>query len=172
MCAYACCRQWLVITTSGCMVTGRQEPRLVLVSLSCQDGQVCLSGPDMEELYFSVPQPDCPVVNCRYFTLAWPRTGLELSSKASRPVSPLSCRIFKEDVQGRDCGDEASNWLTRYLGTERIFRLVHFEPQMKARKPLEKECIFPQFEVSVEAFPLVWLSATLLSASLCLLLSP
>lgn len=114
-------RQWLVITAGGHMVTGRQEPRLVLVSLSCEEGQVCLSGPNVEDLYFPIPQPDNPVVNCR---------------------------IFKEDVQGRDCGDDASNWLTYYLGAEKTFRLVHFELQMKTRKPLEEEQIFPQFEVA------------------------
>ncbi|XP_029937929.1 mitochondrial amidoxime-reducing component 1 isoform X2 [Myripristis murdjan] len=114
-------RHWLVITEDGHMVTGRQEPRLVLVSLTCEGGRVCLNGPDMEELRFPLQQPDNPVTDCR---------------------------VFGADIQGRDCGDEASGWLTRYLGAEKTFRLVHFEPQMKPRRPVEKEPLFPQYEVA------------------------
>ncbi|XP_022606174.1 mitochondrial amidoxime-reducing component 1-like [Seriola dumerili] len=110
---------WLVVTEDGHMVTGRQEPRLVLVSLTCEGGQVCLNGPNMEELRFPVKQPDNPVIDCR---------------------------VFRSDIQGRDCGEEASQWLTRYLGAEKTFRLVHFEPQMRARRPVEKEPLFPQYE--------------------------
>lgn len=49
------------------MVTGRQEPRLVLVSLTCEGGQVCLNGPNMEELKFPIKQPDNPVLDCRCY---------------------------------------------------------------------------------------------------------
>nr|XP_046269124.1 mitochondrial amidoxime-reducing component 1 [Scatophagus argus] len=114
-------RHWLVITEDGHMVTGRQEPRLVLVSLTCEGGRVCLSGPDMEELRFPIKQSDRPVIDCR---------------------------VFGNDIQGRDCGDEASRWLSRYLGAEKTFRLVHFEPHMKGRRPVEQEPLFPQFEVA------------------------
>ncbi|XP_029349459.1 mitochondrial amidoxime-reducing component 1-like isoform X3 [Echeneis naucrates] len=114
-------RHWLVVTEDGHMVTGRQEPRLVLVSLTCQGGQVCLNGPNMEELKFPIKQPDNPVIDCR---------------------------VFSADIQGRDCGAEASRWLTRYLGAGKTFRLVHFEPEMKARRPAEKEPLFPKYEVA------------------------
>ncbi|XP_044022600.1 mitochondrial amidoxime-reducing component 1 isoform X2 [Siniperca chuatsi] len=114
-------RHWLVVTEDGHMVTGRQEPRLVLVSLTCEGGHVCLNGPNMEELRFPVKQSDNPVIDCR---------------------------VFGADIQGRDCGDEASRWLTRYLGAEKTFRLVHFEPGMRARKPAEIEPLFPQYEVA------------------------
>nr|XP_020459894.1 mitochondrial amidoxime-reducing component 1-like [Monopterus albus] len=109
-------RHWLVVTEDGHMVTARQQPRLVLVSLTCEGGQVILNGPDMDELKFPVKQPDNSVIDCR---------------------------VFSTDIQGRDCGDEASRWLTRYLGAEQTFRLVHFEPQMKARRPVEMVPLFP-----------------------------
>ncbi|XP_019961195.2 mitochondrial amidoxime-reducing component 1 isoform X1 [Paralichthys olivaceus] len=112
-------RHWLVVTDDGHMVTGRQEPRLVLVSLTCEGGQVCLNGPNMEELRFPVNQPDNNI---------------------------MDCRVFGSDIQGRDCGEEASRWLTRYLEEEKTFRLVHFEPQMKARRSVEMEFLFPQHE--------------------------
>lgn len=60
----------------------------------------------------------------------------------------LCCRVFGADIQGRDCGDESSRWLTRYLGEETTFRLVHFEPQMKARRSVEMEPLFSQYEVN------------------------
>ncbi|XP_026149078.1 mitochondrial amidoxime-reducing component 1 [Mastacembelus armatus] len=112
-------RHWLVVTEDGHMVTARQEPRMVLVSLTCEQGQVCLNGPDMEELRFPFRQPDNPVIDCR---------------------------VFRADIQGRDCGDEASRWFTRYLAAEKTFRLVHFEPQMKARRSVAAEPLFPQDE--------------------------
>ncbi|XP_040915870.1 mitochondrial amidoxime-reducing component 1 [Toxotes jaculatrix] len=117
-------RHWLVVTEDGHMVTGRQQPRLVLVSLTCEGGQGRLNGPNMEELSFPIKQPDNPVIDCR---------------------------VFGADIQGRDCGDEASHWLTRYLGAEKTFRLVHFEPQMRARRPVECAPLFSQHEKSVYA---------------------
>ncbi|KAL0969501.1 hypothetical protein UPYG_G00228120 [Umbra pygmaea] len=112
-------RHWLVITEDGCFVTGRQEPRLVLVSLSSEAGQTCLNGPDMEELRFPLLQPDKAIINCR---------------------------VFSTDIQGRDCGDEASAWLTRYLGKDKTFRLVHFEPHMMPRRAADVEPLFPDNE--------------------------
>ncbi|KAL6106026.1 mtarc2 [Pungitius sinensis] len=106
-------RHWLVVSDDGHMVTARQQPRLVLVALTCEGGRVCLNGPDMEELRFRIDPADSGV---------------------------MDCRVFGEDIQGRDCGDESSRWLTRYLGggeeveEKTTFRLVHFEPHMKARK--------------------------------------
>ncbi|CAJ1074586.1 mitochondrial amidoxime-reducing component 1 [Xyrichtys novacula] len=114
-------RHWLVVTEDGHMVTGRQEPRLVLVSLTCERGHVCLNGPSMEELRFPVTQNDNAIINCR---------------------------VFGADIQGRDCGDEASGWLTRYLEAEKTHRLVHFEHQMRGRRPTESDTQFLQFEVA------------------------
>ncbi|XP_051578975.1 mitochondrial amidoxime-reducing component 1 [Myxocyprinus asiaticus] len=112
-------RHWLVITEDGHMVTGRQQPRLVLVSLTSEDGQLCLNGPQMEELRVPLQQPNNAVVDCR---------------------------VFSVDVQGRDCGDEVSDWLTRYLESDKIVRLVHFEPHLRAQRPSEKEPLFPKDE--------------------------
>uniref|UniRef100_A0A3P8Z8V1 MOSC domain-containing protein n=1 Tax=Esox lucius TaxID=8010 RepID=A0A3P8Z8V1_ESOLU len=112
-------RHWMVITEDGHMVTGRQEPRLVLVSLTSEGGQMCLNGPDMEKLRFPLIQPENPIIDCR---------------------------VFSSDIQGRDCGDEVSRWLTRCLVSEKTFRMVHYEPHMKPRKPAETEFLYPQSE--------------------------
>ncbi|XP_034419598.1 mitochondrial amidoxime-reducing component 1 [Cyclopterus lumpus] len=105
-------RHWMVVTEDGHMVTGRQQPSMVLVSLTSQRGQVCLNGPNMEELRFPIKQSDNAIIDCR---------------------------VFGVDIQGRDCGDEPSRWLTRYLGEEKTFRLVHYEPEMTARRSEESK---------------------------------
>lgn len=55
-------------------------------------------------------------------------------------------RVFSRDVEGRDCGDDVSNWLTRYLESDKTVRLVHFEPHLKPQKPFEKDPLFPKDE--------------------------
>ncbi|KAI1895921.1 hypothetical protein AGOR_G00111750 [Albula goreensis] len=112
-------RHWLVITENGNQVTGRQEPRLVLVSMTSEGEHLCLNAPSMEELRIPVSQPRNPVVNCR---------------------------VFSADIQGRDCGNEASDWLSRFLDSGKVFRLVQFEPQMRPRKAKEMEPLFPSSE--------------------------
>ncbi|KAJ3613665.1 hypothetical protein NHX12_019911 [Muraenolepis orangiensis] len=108
-------RHWLVVTEDGHMVTGRQQPRLVLVSLTYDHGRLCLSGPDMEEMHMALEEHDNPV---------------------------LDCRVFGDDIQGRDCGDEAARWLTLYLGGEKAFRLVHYEAHMEPRRSASMEKLF------------------------------
>lgn len=43
-----------------------------------------------------------------------------------------SFRLFGFDVQGRDCGEDAAQWITAYLKSE-PYRLVCFEPNMVPR---------------------------------------
>ncbi|XP_077587674.1 mitochondrial amidoxime-reducing component 1 [Stigmatopora nigra] len=112
-------RHWMLVTEDGHMVTGRQEPRLVLVSLTCEDGEACLNGPEMAELRFPIEQPANAI---------------------------LDCRVFGADIQGRDCGELASDWFVRYLRTETVYRLVRFEAHMRGRRPADLESLFAQKE--------------------------
>ncbi|XP_019727870.1 mitochondrial amidoxime-reducing component 1 [Hippocampus comes] len=112
----------MVVTEDGHMVTGRQEPHLVLVSLTCEGGDVILNGPDMAELRFPVKQPNNTL---------------------------MDCRVFGAGIPGRDCGDEASRWLVRYLKAKKTYRLVQFEPHMRARRPADSEsAYFPNDKVA------------------------
>ncbi|KAJ8290560.1 hypothetical protein GJAV_G00014480 [Gymnothorax javanicus] len=112
-------RHWLVITEDGRQVTGRQEPRLVLVTMTSVGENLCINGPSMEELRIPLKQPHNPVVNCR---------------------------VFSDDIQGRDCGDQASLWLTRYLDCGKTFRLVQYESHMSPRRPVQRVPLFPPSE--------------------------
>ncbi|KAL8185441.1 UNVERIFIED_CONTAM: hypothetical protein K2H54_051668 [Gekko kuhli] len=89
------------------MVTARQEPRLVLVSVACENGHLILNAPEMKELSIPVKLPE------------------------ENPVK--NCRVFGLDIEGRDCGDDVACWLTSFLNSE-LYRLVHFETQMTPRK--------------------------------------
>ncbi|NWI61711.1 MARC1 protein, partial [Calyptomena viridis] len=42
-------------------------------------------------------------------------------------------RVFGQDIQGRDCGDEVAQWISTFLNSG-PYRLVHFEPSMVPRK--------------------------------------
>ncbi|XP_004613115.2 mitochondrial amidoxime reducing component 2 [Sorex araneus] len=99
-------RFWLVIKEDGSTVTARQEPRLVLVSITAEGDRLVLSAPGMDPL--------------------------ALPSKLPSSNSVQNCRIFGLDIQGRDCGDEVAQWFTSYLKTG-AFRLVQFEKNMKGR---------------------------------------
>ncbi|KAF5914049.1 hypothetical protein HPG69_010208, partial [Diceros bicornis minor] len=106
---------WLVIKEDGHMVTARQEPRLVLVSITYEDDRLILRAPSMDQLV--------------------------LPSKLPSSNEVHDCRLFGLDIKGRDCGDEAAQWFTNFLKTE-AFRLVQFEKNMKGRPSGE---IFPDF---------------------------
>ncbi|XP_060102286.1 mitochondrial amidoxime reducing component 2-like isoform X1 [Heteronotia binoei] len=99
-------RHWLVIKEDGHKVTAREEPRLVLISLTCENGYLTLSAPEMKDLHIPA----------------------ELSQK--NPVQ--NCRVFGFDIQGRDCGEEAARWITAFLNSH-PYRLVHFELNMVPR---------------------------------------
>ncbi|XP_074078815.1 mitochondrial amidoxime reducing component 2 [Macrotis lagotis] len=117
-------RFWLVIKEDGHMVTARQEPRLVLVSITWANDQMTLSAPDMNELVVPKKLP------------------------STNPIR--NCRIFGVDIQGRDCGDEVAQWITSFLKTE-TFRLVQFETHMMGRK--SKEIFEPFIQNYQVAYP-------------------
>uniref|UniRef100_A0A8C5LR32 MOSC domain-containing protein n=1 Tax=Leptobrachium leishanense TaxID=445787 RepID=A0A8C5LR32_9ANUR len=129
-------RHWLVVTEDGHMVTGRQEPRMVLISVSVQGDSLYLDGPGMKEKLL-VPM------------------SLPKSNKVR------DCRVFGTDIQGRDCGEEASRWLTSYFQSGKPYYLVHFEADtMRPRKSKEKEKLFRETDVIAypDASPIMLLS--------------
>ncbi|XP_043855455.1 mitochondrial amidoxime-reducing component 1-like isoform X1 [Dromiciops gliroides] len=99
-------RFWLIINEEGNMVTARQEPRLVLISLTCENDSLMLSAAYTQDLILPIKAPSTNVVR--------------------------KCRVHGLEIEGRDCGDEAAQWITSFLKTQ-PYRLVHFEPQMRPR---------------------------------------
>ena len=59
-------RFWLVINKEGNMVTARQEPRLVLISLTCEGDALTLSAAYTKDLQLPIKTPTTNVVHrCR-----------------------------------------------------------------------------------------------------------
>ncbi|KAL4828997.1 hypothetical protein H8958_019548 [Nasalis larvatus] len=59
-------RFWLVIKEDGHMVTARQEPRLVLVSITYENNCLIFKAPDMDQLVLPSKQPSSNKLhNCR-----------------------------------------------------------------------------------------------------------
>ncbi|XP_074078816.1 mitochondrial amidoxime-reducing component 1-like [Macrotis lagotis] len=99
-------RFWLIINKEGNMVTARQEPRLVLISLTCENDSLILSAAYTQDLLLPIKAPTTNMVQ--------------------------KCRVHGLEIEGRDCGDEAAKWITSFLKTQ-PYRLVHFEPHMQPR---------------------------------------
>lgn len=68
-------RFWLVIKEDGHMVTARQEPRLVLVSITYKDNQLTFQAPGMDQLVLQSKLPSSNRIHdCR--CSAWGLGGL------------------------------------------------------------------------------------------------
>ncbi|KAM9331057.1 mitochondrial amidoxime-reducing component 1-like [Gastrophryne carolinensis] len=130
-------RHWLVVTEEGQMVTGRQEPQIVRISVTRLGDSLSLEAPGKEKI--SVP-------------LSLPKTN-----------KVMDCRVFGNDIQGRDCGDEVSQWLTSYFQSSQAYRLVHFEPGvMKPRRSKDAKKVFRDKDKIAypDASPIMLLSET------------
>nr|XP_001102192.2 mitochondrial amidoxime-reducing component 1 isoform X1 [Macaca mulatta] len=101
-------RFWLVINQEGNMVTARQEPRLVLISLTCDGDTLTLSAAYTKDLLLPIKTPTTNAVR--------------------------KCRVHGLEIEGRDCGEAAAQWITSFLKSQ-SYRLVHFEPHMRPRHP-------------------------------------
>ncbi|XP_026930806.1 mitochondrial amidoxime-reducing component 1 isoform X1 [Acinonyx jubatus] len=99
-------RFWLVVNEKGNMVTARQEPRLVLISLTCEGDALTLSAAYTKDLLLPIKTP---ATNAVY-----------------------KCRVHGLEIKGRDCGEAAAQWITSFLKTQ-PYRLVHYEPHMRPR---------------------------------------
>ncbi|XP_005409322.1 PREDICTED: mitochondrial amidoxime-reducing component 1 [Chinchilla lanigera] len=115
------------------MVTARQEPRMVLISASCDDDTLTLSAAFTKDLLLPIRTP------------------------ATNPVR--TCRVHGLEVQGRDCGEEAAQWITSFLQSK-PYRLVHFEPHMRPRSSRQvRDAFGPSDQVAYsDASPFLVLS--------------
>ncbi|XP_002760539.1 mitochondrial amidoxime-reducing component 1 isoform X2 [Callithrix jacchus] len=108
-------RFWLVINQEGNMVTARQEPRLVLISLTCEGDTLTLSAAYTKDLLLPIKTPTTNAVH--------------------------KCRVHSLEIEGRDCGEAAAQWITSFLKSQ-PYRLVHFEPHMWPRHPHQTADLF------------------------------
>ncbi|KAM4692730.1 mitochondrial amidoxime reducing component 2-like [Discoglossus pictus] len=102
-------RHWLVVKEDKIHVTARQEPRLVLISVTCSQEHLTLSAPEMDDMKIPLKLPNTNAI--------------------------CICKVHGNKVPGRDCGDEVSQWITSFLKSSQVYRLVQFEDHMKKRNP-------------------------------------
>ncbi|CAH2254087.1 mitochondrial amidoxime reducing component 2 [Pelobates cultripes] len=102
-------RHWLVVKENKVHVTARQEPQMVLITASCDKDKLTLRAPEMEHLQIPLKLPSS--------------NGI------------FTCKVHGNEVCGRDCGDKASQWITSFLKSKEVYRLVQFEDNMKPRNP-------------------------------------
>ncbi|KAG8443784.1 hypothetical protein GDO86_009097 [Hymenochirus boettgeri] len=111
-------RYWAVSNEEKTVVSARHEPKLVLINSSCDNGFLTLSAPEMDNL--SIP-------------LKLPSTN-----------EIVTTRVLGHLVEGRDCGDEASQWIARVTKSKHPYRLLQFEDNMKHRNPNREYVLYTE----------------------------
>lgn len=103
-------RFWLVIKEDGHMVTARQEPRLVLVSITYEDDCLVFQAPDMGRLALPCKLPSSNKIHdCRYSAWAWgPAPGLVSCGLLPARCPATVCTVG--DEAGRRDGLGSSRW--------------------------------------------------------------
>ena len=103
-------RSFLVIQPGGNMMTARQEPGLVTITVEVLQHSIVLSGPGMSPITFPIP------------------TDLNKG---------IECFVWGEKTFGLDCGDEVSQWLSKFFNKE--YRLVFHSPEITGRKVVARD---------------------------------
>ncbi|HLS42515.1 MAG TPA: MOSC N-terminal beta barrel domain-containing protein [Paenalcaligenes sp.] len=95
-------REWLIVDSTGRMVTQRTVPQLALIQAVPSDTHLRLSAPGMAPFSFS----------------------LDAAVTSAIPVT-----VWRDQTLGCDEGDAVANWLSQYLNTGERFRLVRNHPE-------------------------------------------
>eukprot|EP00057_Strongylocentrotus_purpuratus_P019234 XP_011673708.1 PREDICTED: mitochondrial amidoxime reducing component 2 [Strongylocentrotus purpuratus] len=100
-------RCFVIVGPEGRFVTQRQQPSIALISPSLSEDRESLlvNAPGMPTLTLSLKDQKGPVCNVR---------------------------IFKLPVEGEDCGQAASEWLSQYLGSPG-YKLVRHSQRFKGK---------------------------------------
>ncbi|HKU15072.1 MAG TPA: MOSC N-terminal beta barrel domain-containing protein [Steroidobacteraceae bacterium] len=99
-------REWLIVRPDGRFMTQREEPRLALIETA-----VLESDSAAAQLRLRVPG------------------GAELRAACSAEGKEIEVTCWKDRCAAFDAGDEAADFLTRYLGAP--YRLVRFDARRK-----------------------------------------
>jgi uncharacterized protein YcbX len=100
-------RTFVVRDSEGKTVTGRVQPKMVLVTPSFHDAEMWLDAPNMPTYKLNV-----------------------IHEEDSRPI--VECSVWGAKIQGRVCDSEVGEWFDKYLGTSGL-KLVQFTDDLKPR---------------------------------------
>jgi len=108
-------REFVIVDKDGNFLTARQLPPMVRIVPSVhQPNQLWLDAPEMETFKLTLP--------------------LTKTSHDPTLGQVVPVRVFKDMVNGMDCGVQVSQWLSKYLGQENV-RLVRFHLNKSSRVP-------------------------------------
>lgn len=118
-------RKWMVIRPNYAFLSQRQEPKMALIQPNIDDEKYLeLTAPGMEPLY------------------------LPKSPKSIFPLEILNCSVWGTEIRGEDCGNEAANWMNKFLEKD-AYRMVISTDQLDKRDvklkegiPADCQCIF------------------------------
>ncbi len=131
-------RRWMVVDADGRFITQRQYPQMCLISTQLGD-DLGLDGQSNDILTLSADSME----------------ALTISPDEHRNAALREVVVWNDTVRAEDCGDQAADWLTRFLGTE--CRLV-FMPD-DSRRPVNKLYAHNDELVSfADGFPLLLIS--------------
>lgn len=68
----------------------------------------------------------------RLFGCVLDTLGIQIFKAMAVLYSCPRCRVHGLEIEGRDCGEAAAQWITGFLKTQ-PYRLVHFEPHLRPR---------------------------------------
>lgn len=110
-------RIFMVITTNGEFVTGRQYPTLTQVHPQFEGNVMKLSAPGMMDV--------------------------EVDIERLSTVPPIKCSVWGQPVEAIECGEEVARWFSRYILSEDFgLRLVYYRGEKPQREVREKNRIF------------------------------
>lgn len=89
-------RRWMLVDSNNHMITQRQQPRMCLITPQLRNAKLRLSAPGMSSMSVTINQK----------------------------AGPCTVTVWQDTCRALDCGDEAADWLDRFLGIP--CRLVYF----------------------------------------------
>ncbi|XP_071080528.1 mitochondrial amidoxime-reducing component 1-like [Haliotis cracherodii] len=101
-------RHWMVTRPNGDFLSQRQAPKMSLLKVSIHGDQVFIDGPGVPTLKVPI---NPPVI----------------------PSQVKTCRVWECRTEGLDCGQEAADWVSSFLGLEGL-RLLFSAPGMHKRE--------------------------------------
>jgi uncharacterized protein YcbX len=113
-------RAWMVVDTDGEMVTQRELPRMALIQPN-----LVYSGTSLAELVLHATG----MAALHLPLTAQGRSCMERANKSATPEAhAINVRVWDDQVPAFDMGEEASEWLTEFLGSSLgPLRLVRFD---------------------------------------------
>lgn len=108
-------RHWMITRPNGDFLTQRQEPKMALITASIHGNMIHLDAPGMA-------------------TLKLPK-----NPKVANKSNIRMCRVWGDNIEALDCGEEADNWVRKFLQFENIHLVCSADGMPKRDASLEKK---------------------------------